>query len=185
MFYEVLDRGQNMKIRGQRPHGFNFFSWKPNPICALHAKFRSISSTGGHFTGLFTYKSWLCCPPFFWWEQDILRFTLYRKALWAASLITKVKPDVQTPFTRLKFGPMRRLHAQMLAPHWSKLHFYKGCPHVRLSLSELRHHSFSWYWWPLHENVWLQWGYLTTHHPNKCFYQMNYTPIYLWLSNKL
>ena len=100
-----------------------------------------------------------------WSEQDILGFTLYRKALWAASLITKVKPDARTPFTKLKFGPMRRLHAQELAPHWSKLYSYKGCPRVRLSLSVLKHHSFSLYGWPLYENVWLQWGYLTTHHP--------------------
>ena len=36
----------------------------------------------------------------------------------------------------------------------------KGCPLAQLSLSELRHHSFSLYGWPLPENDRLHWGCL-------------------------
>ena len=80
---------------------------------------------------------------------------------------------------------MRRLHAQELASHLSKLHFCKGCPLARLSLSELRHHSFSLYGWPLQENDWLHWfvffhlpNWLSLIHANfDCFFKLTFEMI--------
>ena len=52
---------------------------------------------------------------------------------------------------------MRSQLLSMKPSHWSKLRFCKGCPLAQLSLSELRHHSFSLYGWPLQENDRLHW----------------------------
>ena len=60
------------------------------------------------------------------------------KLFWAASLITKVNPEVRTPFIRIKFWPMRSQLLSMEPSHWSELGSCKGCPQLQLSLSELR-----------------------------------------------
>ena len=66
--------------------------------------------------------------------------------------------------------------------HWSKLNSCKRCPPIQLSLSELRHLSFSLYGWPLQENDWLHWfvffhlpNWLSLIHANfHCFFKLTF-----------
>ena len=51
---------------------------------------------------------------------------------------------------------------------------YKGCPPLQLSLSELRHHLFSLYGWPLQENDQLQRDCLGFIHPNHQHHPQHY-----------
>ena len=60
-----IGRGNFTSCQPKRVNTKKNYFQKLDPICSLHAKFGFNLTTGGRVMDGFTYKSKLCCPPFY------------------------------------------------------------------------------------------------------------------------